>query len=163
MSEEQQVSEAPELLPCPFGHVPQGSAATFGPGPYVSESGDPNATKYYAVVCPGCCSTAHSRSRAGVISRWNSRANSSPVAQPLQLRSNPRVNLPLVALRKIRDNAPTLEAAQAIATIAIEEYVEGGQEEGYYCPEHKYSPSPNSGLALCPQCEIVAGNWGRES
>lgn len=32
----------------------------------------------------------------------------------------------------------------------------------YYCPDHKYNPPPNSGFALCPQCEIIAGNWGRE-
>lgn len=31
----------------------------------------------------------------------------------------------------------------------------------YYCPEHKYNPPPNSSIALCPQCEIIAGNWGR--
>jgi hypothetical protein len=24
---------------------------------------------------------------------------------------------------------------------------------GFYCPEHKYSPAPNSGFAFCPQCE----------
>lgn len=34
--------------------------------------------------------------------------------------------------------------------------------ESYYCPDHKYNPPPNSGFALCPQCEIIAGNWGRE-
>lgn len=34
--------------------------------------------------------------------------------------------------------------------------------ESYYCPEHRYNPPPNSGLALCPRCEIIAGNWGRE-
>lgn len=28
------------------------------------------------------------------------------------------------------------------------------QEEDYYCPEHKYNPEPNSGMALCPQCEF---------
>lgn len=24
-----------------------------------------------------------------------------------------------------------------------------------YCPEHFYTPLPNSGIALCPQCEIA--------
>lgn len=47
-------------------------------------------------------------------------------AAPQELRQNPRVNTLLVALRKVRDNAPTLEAAQALATIAIEEYVDEG-------------------------------------
>ncbi len=32
----------------------------------------------------------------------------------------------------------------------------------YYCPDHQYNPPPNSGIALCPQCEITAGNRGRE-
>lgn len=34
--------------------------------------------------------------------------------------------------------------------------------ESYYCPEHKYNPPRNSPYSLCPQCEIIAGNWGRE-
>lgn len=37
-----------------------------------------------------------------------------------------------------------------------------GVNPEYYCPEHKYNPPPNSGFALCPQCEIIAGNWGRD-
>jgi len=24
----------------------------------------------------------------------------------------------------------------------------------YYCPEHKYNPPENSGMAFCPQCEV---------
>ena len=36
-------------------------------------------------------------------------------------------------------------------------------ETCYYCPEHQYNPPDNSGFALCPQCEIKAGNWGRET
>lgn len=41
-----------------------------------------------------------------------------------ELRANPRVNALLIALLKVRDKVPTLEAARTIATIAIEEYVE---------------------------------------
>jgi hypothetical protein len=26
----------------------------------------------------------------------------------------------------------------------------------FYCPDHKYNPPLNSGVALCPQCEIAA-------
>lgn len=27
--------------------------------------------------------------------------------------------------------------------------------ETYYCPEHQYTPPDNSGIALCPQCELA--------
>lgn len=30
----------------------------------------------------------------------------------------------------------------------------GQAAESYYCPEHKYNPPPNSGLAFCPHCEL---------
>lgn len=26
----------------------------------------------------------------------------------------------------------------------------------FYCPEHKYNSPANSGLALCPECEIAS-------
>lgn len=82
MSDEQQ---APKLLPCPlFGHLPD--KGEFTNGPYIAVSGAPSMPKFYAVVCPGCCSTAYDENKERVIKKWNTRADLAPVAQPPEPR-----------------------------------------------------------------------------
>lgn len=61
------------LEPCPlFGHLPD--KGEFTNGPYVAVSGAPDMPKFYAVVCPGCCSTAYDENKERVIKKWNTRA-----------------------------------------------------------------------------------------
>lgn len=71
----------PRLLPCPlFGHLPD--KGEFTSGPYIAVSGAPNMPKFYAVVCPGCCSTAYDEDKERVIKKWNTRispASTAPV------------------------------------------------------------------------------------
>lgn len=56
----------------------------------------------------------------------------------------------------------TLEQRRDEAAITIRDLIDKYAQGRYYCSEHKYNPPPNSGFTLCPQCEIIAGNWGRE-
>lgn len=122
MSDEQQ---APELKPC----YCRSSASGLSVRPNMDHGDFGCKERGYRVFCGNCWAsgpTASTEEKARQY--WNKfRSDLSPVAQP-PLRSHPRVNLLLVALRKVRDNAPTLEAAKAIATIAIEEYVESGKD-----------------------------------
>ncbi len=36
--------------------------------------------------------------------------------------------------------------------------VEKAEDEAFYCPEHRYNPPENSGMAFCPQCEFPGEN-----
>lgn len=61
------------LLPCPlYGHLPD--KGEFTNGPYIAVSGAPNMPKFYAIVCPGCCSTAYDENKERVVKKWNTRA-----------------------------------------------------------------------------------------
>lgn len=46
-------------------------------GPYISVSGEPSMPKFYAIVCPSCCSTAFDENKERVIKKWNTRARVS--------------------------------------------------------------------------------------
>lgn len=71
--------ETARLLPCPlFGHLPD--KGEFTSGPYISVSGAPDMPKFYAVVCPGCCSTAYDEDKERVIRKWNTRTSPASAA-----------------------------------------------------------------------------------
>ncbi len=40
------------------------------------------------------------------------------------------------------------------STESVAEVSPAPQVEPFYCPEHDYTPPPNSGFAFCPQCEM---------
>lgn len=70
---------APRLLPCPLlGHLPD--KGEFTAGPYIAVSGAPDMPKFYAVVCPGCCSTAYDENKERVIKKWNTRTSPASTA-----------------------------------------------------------------------------------
>jgi hypothetical protein len=83
MSDQATTKEAlePRLLPCPLlGHAP--SKDEWPTGPYIAVSGAPDMPKFYAIVCPSCCSTAYDEDKERVIKKWNSRVP-APIVAPL--------------------------------------------------------------------------------
>lgn len=69
------------------------------------------------------------------------------------------INSPCVVEVRMFSQPEAVEKLENEVAALISPAIAAGE---YYCPKHKYNPPPNSGIALCPQCEIIAGNWGRE-
>jgi hypothetical protein len=49
------------------------------------------------------------------------------------------------------------EECERLDAINQEQY-ESRLNKSYYCPDHKYNPPENSGMAFCPQCEFPSEN-----
>lgn len=67
------------------------------------------------------------------------------------------VLLDRLSTQAVEMNLPCL--ASALFDAGVSASVESGfldrtAEPEYYCPDHKYNPPENSGMAFCPKCEF---------